>query len=183
MGNMRIKTPLFIASVAALAAGCGSSNPPASAGRSSGSPADAAYKYARCIREHGVPGFPDPQVSSSPGETSVAQMLPKSVASSPRFKSAQRACRGIVPGPGSQGSSDQLAHKSEFLAFARCVRAHGVSGFPDPNSRGQITPQMLSSAGVDFHSQAFLPGAIKCVGVTHGAITPADIRAAASGPH
>jgi hypothetical protein len=180
---MQVKTPLIIASLALLAAACGSSDPPASGDGSHSSPADAAFKYARCIREHGVPDFPDPQVSSSPGQTSIRQMVPGSVVASPQFKSAQRACRGIMPGPGNLARSDQLAHKAEFLAFARCVRAHGVSGFPDPNSQGQITREMLSAAGVDVRSQVVQRAALACVSVTHGAITPADIRAAVNGPH
>ena len=180
---MQTKTLLIVASLAAVAAGCGSSNPPAGAGRSPSSPVDAAYKYARCMRGHGVPDFPDPRVSSSPGHTSIAMMAPASAVASPQFKSAQRACRGILPGPGSFARSDQLAHKAQFLAFARCIRAHGVSGFPDPNSQGQITREMLSAAGIDVHSQVVQRAAFSCVGVTHGAITAADIRAAVSGPH
>lgn len=180
---MQTKTPLIIASLAVLAAGCGSANPRASAGHSPSSPVGAAYKYARCMREHGVPDFPDPRVSSSPGHTSIAMMAPAPAVASPRFKSAQRACRGIMPGPGNLARSDQLARKPEFLAFARCVRARGVSGFPDPNSQGQITREMLSAAGIDVHSPVVIRAALECVGVTHGTITPADIRAAVNGPH
>jgi hypothetical protein len=88
-----------------------------------------------------------------------------------------------MPGPGSSGGSDQLANKPAFLAFAHCMRAHGVSGFPDPTAQGQITRQMLSAAGVDLHSPVVQRAAFDCVGVTHGAITAADVRAAVSGPH
>jgi hypothetical protein len=135
------------------------------------------------MHTHGVPSFPDPKVSSSPGHTSIAMMAPASVVASPRFKSAERACQGIMPGPGSSGGSDQLAHKSAFLAFARCMRARGISSFPDPTAQGQITREMLSAAGIDFHSRVVQRAAFSCAGVTHGVITPADIRAVVSGPH
>ena len=180
---MRLTTPLIIAGLAASAVGCGSANPPAGANRSPASPAEAAFSYARCMRGHGVPTFPNPRVSSSPGRTSIAVMAPASAVASPRFKSAQRACQGILPGPGSTGGSDQLAHKAAFLAFARCLRAHGVSGFPDPNAQGQITREMLSAAGIDVRSPVVQRAAFGCVGVTHGVITPADVRAAVTGPH
>jgi hypothetical protein len=184
---MRAKKTLVIAGLAATAAtvaGCGSANPTATTGgQPPGSPTAAAFKYAECIRNHGVAGFPDPQVSSSPGRVSIAIMAPASLAASRQFKSAQRACRGILPVPGNTGRSNQLASKPEFLAFARCLRVHGVSDFPDPNPQGQITQGMLRAAGIDLHSQVFLRAAMNCVGVTHGAITPADVRAAVSGPH
>ena len=180
---MPIRTPLIIATLAGLAVGCGSSNPPAGRVGSSGSPVDAAYRYARCMRGHGVADFPDPKVSVSPGRTSIAVMAPASSVASPRFKSAQRACQGILPGPGNQARSDQLTRKPVFLAFAHCMRGHGISAFPDPTAQGQITPGMLSTAGIDLHSPVVQRAAFSCVGVTHGAITPAEIRAAVSGPH
>jgi hypothetical protein len=69
------------------------------------------------------------------------------------------------------------------LAFARCLRRHGLARFPDPNSQGQITRQMISAAGIDLHQPAVLSAAKACVGVTHGVITQADVDRAINGPH
>jgi hypothetical protein len=60
-------------------------------------------------------------------------------------------------------------------AFARCIRSHGFPSFPDPTSGGQISHQMLASAGIDLHQPAVLPAAEACVSVTHGVITRADV--------
>jgi hypothetical protein len=180
---MNTTRALTLASVALIAAGCGSSKPPASAGRGANGPAAAAYKYARCMRGHGVASFPDPRVSVSPGRTTVAVMAPQSAVASPRFKTAERACQKILGAPGSQGRSDQLAHKPALLAFAHCMRARGISDFPDPNPQGQITREMLSAAGVDLHSHVLLRAALACVRVTHGAVTAAQVEAAVSNPH
>jgi hypothetical protein len=134
------------------------------------------------MRTHGVTGFPDPRVRRNGNEIEVVQGLPASAVASPRFKSAERACRGIIPAPGNGSQSDQPGHKAALLAFARCMRAHGMSDFPDPNPQGQITRTMLSAAGLDLHSHPLLQAALGCVGVTHGAITAAQVQAAAAGP-
>jgi hypothetical protein len=172
---------LALGSTAALVAGCGSS-PSHPAGANS-SLAAQAFAYARCIRAHGFPAFPDPHVSASPGSTKVAQEVPPSAGLSPKFPAAQQACRAIMPGPQNRGSNDQGPRKQTLLAFAHCLRSHGVHDFPDPTGQGQLTLQMVSAAGVDVHAPSFFAAAKACVGVTHGEITLADVARAINGPH
>ena len=94
-----------IALVAALAAGCGSNGPTStstnnqSAQNGSQNPAEAAFAYTRCMRSHGVSNFPDPHVSVSPGHAAVGFAVNPSVTGSPKFKSADKACSSILPGP------------------------------------------------------------------------------------
>lgn len=173
---------LTLVTLALLGAGCGSAGPSTNSSSSSNNPGAAAYRYVNCMRSHGVSGMPDPHVHISGNQVSVVQGLPASAAASPHFKSAQRACRGIIPGPGSS-RSEQPGHKQALLAFARCMRARGVAEFPDPNVQGQITSAMLSASGVDLHSRAVYRAAIACAPVTHGAITPAQINQAVNGQH
>ena len=170
---------------AALCAGCGSSPSRVPANAAAGGPGAQAFAYARCMRQHGVVGFPDPKVTISPGGGSarIAMMAPASVGNSPAFKTASKACNGILPGPGNAGSDHQGPSKQVVLAFARCLRSHGMTGFPDPTAQGQLTPQMISAAGVDVHSQQFLSAGKACVAVTHGQITIAQVEALASGRH
>jgi hypothetical protein len=49
------------------------------------------------------------------------------------------------------------AQRADELAFSQCMRAHGVSDFPDPNSQGQILIQggSGSSSGLDPDSPTF----------------------------
>jgi hypothetical protein len=179
---MKISKPLIVASLALLGAGCASSRPPSSTGPSASSdPGAAAYRYADCMRTHGVTGFPDPHVKVNGNAVSVIQQLPASAAASPAFKSAQHACQGIIPAPSNASPRDTAERRQAFLAFADCMRAHGVSDFPDPTPQGQITPGMLSASGIDLHSHLVLDAALGCVGVTHGLITAADVHSAVSG--
>jgi hypothetical protein len=166
------------ATVALLAAGCGSSsnNPPAS-GNASENPAQAAYRFASCMRSHGVANFPEPHVSSHNGSTavSIAIVGPQS---SPSFKSALNSCHGILPGAQNDSPAQQRQHEQDLLAFAKCLRTHGLTDFPDPNTHGQLTREMISAAGIDLHQPAVLTAARSCVGVTHGAITMAMVQQA-----
>jgi hypothetical protein len=170
---------------AALAlAGCGGSGraPATTAG---GKPADggqAAYRYAACMRNHGVANFPDPKVTVGNGSVKVAMMVTPAITGQASFKSAQRACQRILPGPGNlspaQVAAQQRQHRQTLLAFARCLRAHGLTHFPDPTAQGQLTLAMIDAAGIDLHQPGVLTAAKACIGVTHGAITGADVERA-----
>jgi hypothetical protein len=178
---------ILVALLATLAAGCGSNKPTttntgaASASASAAqNAATAAFAYSRCIRAHGIPSFPDPKVSTTPGGGKISQEVPASAGLSPKFPAAQKACRGILPPPSNSGSEDQ-ARRPYMLAFARCLRGHGVSAFPDPDRNGRLTIEMITAAGIDIHTRQILDAGTACVGVTHGMITAAEVRALVNG--
>jgi hypothetical protein len=123
----------------ALAACAGGSSGPgvasgglaASAATPSGSASSSAYDqalaYARCIRSHGEPDYPDPIPS---GQQPPGGGLDTS---SPQFRAAQDACRSLAPhGSISLLSPAQQARaRAELLKFSRCMRTHGEPDFPD----------------------------------------------------
>jgi len=175
---------VLAAVLATLGAGCGSSTPPNTGTQQSAStPGAAAFAYSRCMRAHGVTGFPDPQVSSSGGSTSISQIAPASAVASPRFKSAQKACGGLEPGPGNATPDGHRPGAQVLLALAHCLRGHGFADFPDPDRNGRLSIQMITAAGVDYRSPQFLTAAKGCLGVTHGAITAAQVDSLVNGPH
>jgi hypothetical protein len=141
------------------------------------------------MRNHGVANFPDPKVhvsSNGGGSTQVAVMIPDGVGkSSPQFKTAQTACRGILPQPSksdlAQQAHDQQVKKEDLLAFAKCLRDRGVTGFPDPNSQGQLSLQQVQAAGIDLQAPSFKAAAYACVPAANGGITRADVAQATSG--
>lgn len=168
------RTVIFISIAALPISACGASDG-ASSTTASSSPQVAAVKYASCMRKHGLTGYPDPQVTTNPdGSVATAIAGPASASAAPAFRSAQQACSGLLlavsSGDGPSGPSRQ-----EFLAFAHCLHTHGITDFPDPNTQGQITGQMIDASGVDFKATSFLTAADDCAGVTHGAITRAGI--------
>lgn len=167
------------AAIAMLGGGCGgSSHSPTTNGGSTQSAGQAPFRYADCMRSHGVPNFPDPKVSGQ----QVTMVVKSQLVDSPGFKSASRACANILPAPRSGGQPEASpARRRDGLAFASCMRSHRVSNFPDPNSQGQLTQEMLSAAGVDVHDQYVQQAAYACVPAANGAITAADVRRAING--
>jgi len=118
------------------------------------------------MRANRVSGFPDP--ISGPG----GEGLPLSVNSDgsltaegktfagPALRSAERACKAYLPPAG--GPSPQVAaeQQRQALAFARCMRAHGVPSFPDPmlSRNGQGLPAEINPASPAFRSAARICG-------------------------
>jgi hypothetical protein len=177
------------AAVAVIIAGCGGNSPSSSAtgAAASGKPGADAYQFSACMRSHGVSGFPDPIVKVNGNSGSVIIHLTPTLTSSPNFKSAQKACGHILPGPNGNGNglspAQQQARTRALLAFAQCLRTHGFPHFPDPTSQGELTLQSVSAAGIDIHTPALLTAGKACTSVTHGQITPAQVVRAINGPH
>lgn len=140
--------PLAARTAAAIAAStviaaCGSNSPRSlSSPGSGGHPTQAqiqeqlhqdALRFARCMRSHGVSSFPDP---TSPGvdKEFLLGQIPGVNPQSPAFQSAHTACEHLLPG-GGPGSRDATAQvMAQLLHISRCLRAHGLSAFPDPTS-------------------------------------------------
>jgi hypothetical protein len=178
--------PVLLVVAALLIAACGGSKkPPApSSGGSHSSGITAAYRFSACMRDHGVTNFQDPHVSTNGNQVKVAVHVDPSITGSPAFKSAQAACGHLLPGPNNDPTQAQLhARAQALLAFARCMRQHGFSKFPDPTSQGQLTPEMLSKAGIDLQQPAVKPAAYACLPLTHGLLTKADVNQAVSNPN
>jgi hypothetical protein len=109
------------------------------AGCGGGSPAstqqNVAVAFAQCMRATGVSNYPDPDSSGQFAKESL-QQLGVGIAT---FQSAQSACRHLLPNGGSGPTAAQVQQvRALSLRFAQCVRAHGVPGFPDPDSTGRI---------------------------------------------
>jgi hypothetical protein len=123
--NIRRSLGTLAAAICAVAmiTACGSSNPPS--GVSGGG--DPALEYARCLRAHGVPNFPDPSPHSG-------LVIPNDInPQSPAFRSAQQTCGKLAQGGGGQGGTSE-SRNLELLTLARCMRSHGVPNFADPTT-------------------------------------------------
>ena len=169
-------TPATITAALVLAA-CGSSGKSNGLGGQATPVAQtnqAMIPFVDCIRSHGVPNFPDPGSRAFKNAFNTQ---------SPAFKSAYTACQHLQPGggPPNESPAHSQARIAAVLAFARCMRSHGFPSFPDPTSSGQLTHEMLASAGIDLQQPAVLPAADACLSVTHGLITKATVVRFAAG--
>lgn len=124
-----VGTLLLIGCGLALAA-CGSSS---GSGQTSGSKPSAGIAFADCMRSHGVPNFPDPGGAGGVQIPVGSGINP----ASPSFQAARTRCAKLLPGAGEPFDGHATAAtKAAMLATSMCMRAHGVSGFPDPT----VTP-------------------------------------------
>ena len=99
----------------------------------------------------------------------------------PKFQAAQNACTHLLPNRGGgspETAQQQRTQLADELSFARCMRSHGVSRFPDPTAQGGLSVEMVEAQGIDVHSPAVLRVVQKCLPASHGALTPAKIREA-----
>ena len=58
-----------------------------------------ALDLANCMREHGVPKYPDPKATAD-GGIDMGELGPGVDPNTPQFKAAQKACQTFVPGGG-----------------------------------------------------------------------------------
>jgi hypothetical protein len=170
--------PVFAVAASTLVvclAGCGSTGAPSGTVTNAGSPSPSgpspALLFARCMRSHAVPSFPDPGSGSGP---QTSQVNP----SSPAFQSAQNACKKYLPNDGQPRPMSE-AERQKAVAFSKCMRTHGEPDFPDPtlgspsgsspvlalrgmtfqfgpglNPRSPAFQQAAADCGIHFHVKA-----------------------------
>jgi len=126
-----------LACLALVAAACSSApGSGAGAGPAGGSARHSELAYSQCMRAHGITDFPDPNVqggidlNGGPGSDLNV--------SSPQFKAANNACKSLLPPRRAMSPAQQAAARAQALKYSRCMRAHGISDFPDPDSQGGI---------------------------------------------
>jgi hypothetical protein len=188
MRRSRSLVPIVVVAAgafASLAAGCGNGGGSPGVASVVSSTTSAAtttqsglLAFSSCMRSNGMPSFPDPQRFVG---GNLKLTLHQS-ADTPQFRAAMTACNQLLP-PNGGGAPQETAQQqrtrlADGLSFARCMRSHGVTSFPDPTAQGQLTVEMVEAQGIDVHSQAVLRVVQECLPASHGALTPAKVREA-----
>ncbi len=166
---MRRRRPLVLApfivavAFALLAAGCGGGGSPGAVGATSSTTAaggtqSAGLSFARCLRSHGLPKWPDPTSGGVFDKTklrqtgySVSQV--RSVEDGP--------CKNLLPSGPAQGPPITAADRTDYLKAAACMRSHGYPGFPDP-AFGSNTVRTDVPSSIDQDSSRFKAAAAIC---------------------
>jgi hypothetical protein len=158
---------LVSTAIAACGSGAPSNSSSSGSSGSNSSPTQLQQEvvnFARCMRSHGVSNFPDPTPNGGGFNVNIPGINP----SSPAFKGAQTACKQLLPvkrapsGPPSEHAYIRLLH------WAGCMRAHGISGLPDPRpnpppSQSNLYGTLMGDDGywvgipisINAHSPAF----------------------------
>jgi hypothetical protein len=98
----------------------------------------AALAFARCMRQHGI-DMPDPQFNGNVTSQKFTGRPGSKGPDDPKFKAAQQACNKYLPN-GGQPTKPNPQEQQQMLAFARCMRQHGIN-IPDPKPGGGIEIQ------------------------------------------
>jgi hypothetical protein len=173
---------LVALAAAVVIAACGSQSPNGSgAAEASGSnPSQTqaqqeGLSFARCMRSHRIPSFPDP----TPDGDGLNLSAPGINSSSPAFKAAQTACRHLLPVKHVVSQPPSAQAYARLLHWAKCMRQHGISALPDPKPDPPPAPGSPGTAGigtlmgdggywvgipatVDAHSPAFVTLSTAC---------------------
>jgi hypothetical protein len=128
----RLVVVLLVIGCAVATAACGSSTKKPTVS------SNPAYEFARCMRAHGAPNFPDPTTGAGGGEGFAinvglsGQLTVDGIAfAGPAFQSASKTCDhydDVFGAPPAVSESQKVG----MLANAACIRTHGVPNFPDP---------------------------------------------------
>jgi hypothetical protein len=113
-----------------------------------------ARAFSSCMRKNGVPNFPDPDrhggltINGSPG----SGLNPNSS----QFRHAQSVCSKYLPNGGKVDPAAQAKAVRAALDFSKCMRAHGITNFPDPQVHGGgIGLEFKRGSGIDPKSPQF----------------------------
>jgi hypothetical protein len=138
---------MAVALVGAACGGGGSGSGVAQSTTTLTSPASAQQdllKFARCIRSHGVPDFPDPD---SQGAFEPSQIT--GIEDSLQLKAASVTCKSDLPAGTSVPTPEA---ETDLLKFASCMRSHGEPDFADPGSTTKPPPGAIDPTSPQFQS-------------------------------
>jgi hypothetical protein len=93
------------------------------------------HNLAQCLRTHGHPEFEDPVIDSQGEPDFGAQGAQVKRAVQTLGVSACRAQLAAMP-PSEHRRPPTAAELHQMVLFSRCMRAHGLSDWPDPRADG-----------------------------------------------
>jgi hypothetical protein len=132
---------------AAVVAGCGSGGHAEGhatpSGTSRAQTQATLRELTQCVRQHGVPNFPDLTIDQR-GKLQV----PPGTRKPP--ESTMKACQSIASRLPAEGRAQPptAAEMAKLRELSRCIRQHGLADWPDPDANGAFAlPPRLRQGG------------------------------------
>src|SRR5258708_20232811 len=101
------------------------------------SPSPDPYKqallFSKCMREHGVPDFPDPQSTASGNAIKIDGSGATLDPSSSQFQAAAQACNTYSPMNGPNGKAPSPKNPAPSLPFPPSIPTPPAPTFPHPH--------------------------------------------------
>ena len=168
------------AGAALLAAACGGSSTTANT-FAPGATHAQSLAFAKCMRANGVPGFPDPD-----GQGGFNNAQVNALTSGPQGDNALHECRSVLPNAGTGLTATQIQQIQQqnlhnAVKAAICMRAHGITNFPDPSGTTQasgVNWQPVASAiqagGLSLGTPSYEAAFMACNGKLVGGPIPPE---------
>jgi hypothetical protein len=138
--------------------------------------------FAKCMRANGVPNFPDPD---SQGVFNNAQ-INALTANSAQADNAVHQCRSVLPNADTgltvqQIQQGQQQNLQNAVKAAHCMRAHGITNFPDPAGTTQASGvnwqaivAAIQDGGLSLGSPSYEKAFMACNGKLVGGPIPPE---------
>jgi hypothetical protein len=124
--------------------------------------------YAGCMRSHGDPSFPDPELVNNAHEHGIT-MGQGVDQSSPQYVSANKTCKHLLPNNGNGPTQGQLEQMmAQALKYSDCMRSHGLPNFPDPTESSGGISMRIGGPGLDPNSPQFQTAQKECRSLAPG---------------
>jgi hypothetical protein len=137
-------------------------------GSSSASGSHDPRAFSACMRSHGVPNFPDPDSS---GRIRIPSTIDDRL---PTVQAAYHSCRNLAPSEDSLTGQGDVMQQDQLLAFAKCMRSHGVPAFPDPQVVNDHIRLRVTAGQIDPNSPLVIAAEAAC----RSRLGPASARGA-----
>lgn len=90
---------------------------------------EQALEFSQCMRENGVPDFPDPEIEDG----RLQMRIEGGEMDQDAMEKAQEECEDLAPrGGGNFSEEDRQEMQDAFLEYAQCMRDNGYD-MPDPD--------------------------------------------------
>ena len=170
-----------VAGASLLAAACGGSSTAANT-FAPGATYTQALAFAKCMRSNGVPQFPAPDGQGNFNTTQIDAL----VNNSPRANNALHQCRSVLPNAGTGLTATQIQQIQQqnlhnAVKAAHCMRAHGITNFPDPAGTTQASGvnwqpviSAIQAGGLSLGSPSYEAAFMACSGKLVGGPIPPE---------
>jgi hypothetical protein len=169
-----------VAATSLVAAACGgSSTQPNTNTFAPGATYTQALAFAKCMRKNGFPQFPAPDAQGNFNNTQI-----QALGNGSQANNAIHVCRSVLPNAGTGLTVEQIQQIQQgnlhnAVKAAHCMRAHGITNFPDPagtNQASGVNWQPVQSAeqagGFNQNSPSYEAAFMACNGKMVGGPIP-----------
>ena len=170
-----------VAGATLLAAACGGSSTETNT-FAPGATYAQALAFAKCMRSNGVPQFPAPDAQGNFNNTQVEALQNNNS----QADNALHQCRSVLPNAGTGLTVEQIQQIQQqnlrnAVKASHCMRAHGITSFPDPAGTTQASGvnwqaviSAIQAGGLSLSTPSYEAAFMACNGKLVGGPIPPD---------